>query len=253
MACALPKEVSVQVLDFLPDTSVLELAVASPSFNNTLPQGRMSGGGPWHYPEGTWQPAGLWRLLSLGCLRAELRRIPTVTLCCKIYFKDTSEVLEFLQGAKALAKDTVDGRVLFSIYSFNPRFTARFFSGGNMGDACEAWPYSRFFFNGIELTCHLEVRCFEDFEQDPIFGTVLEDVPSLYLDTAGWDLGHPCLQGLGLCGRPLASPTVKLMVSKDHIYEVHQLDATSPLISVVCKGEELPHFFGVTRLPEDPE
>ena len=239
---SLPKDVWVQCLDYLSDDSILELAVASPNFKCTLIESRRTGGGgPWRHPPGTWQPAGLWRVLNFSCLSVEMKSLPAVILHCDIEFKDPTEVSKFFHAAKTIASDTVDGRVMFSKFSFDPRESADLFSGfdDGAGNWCGATPNVPIVFKGVEMECCLEAQCF-DFELG-------QDLPSLHLGCACWD-DHPVLEGLGLCCRPLISPEVRLKVSWDTIYEEHLLDATSPLSTLVRAGEALPIFFGVGRM-----
>ena len=124
---ALNTELLVRVLDLASDVSVLELDVASPSLTRAVEECRRGsplGEGAWRHPPGKWEVCGLWRFLSLG----DLKKIPSVTLSCKVEFQNVTEALAFFKAAKHLAADTIDGQVTFNTCSFSGEDVAELYT-----------------------------------------------------------------------------------------------------------------------------
>ena len=196
-------DVLVQCLDFLPDASILELAVASPNFKCTLIESqRTGGGGPWRHPIGTWQPAGLWRALTWQRLKMELRTAPAVLLSCRVCFHDPEMVLKFLEAAKAFASETVDGSVVFHVTSFDPTEAARLsWKEEGYFHWCAALHSVVVLHHGLQMECTLEAHN-------------AEGVPRLHLGlkTENDTTDDERLQELGLClcCRLFQFPYVKL-------------------------------------------
>eukprot|EP00438_Fugacium_kawagutii_P011884 Skav219165 [mRNA] locus=scaffold648:263034:263732:- [translate_table: standard] len=218
------------VLHVLPDASVLRLAATCCSMKSAVEECRaMHHDGPWRHPPGPWEASGLWRLLGLG----DLKMIPMVTLCCEAEFQSVVEVLGFLKAAKDLAADTIDGQVVFNNFSFH----AAHLLWGDHDFTCErAAERVDFVFKGCQIECSLEVSYFAG----------ADEVPWIYPYVQHQRLPENPF----ICCNSLLSPQMRLRASLGNIY-FNDLDAGSPLTTLVRASMQLPMFLGVGAI--DPE
>ncbi|CAE7657231.1 aglC, partial [Symbiodinium pilosum] len=216
------------------DVFVMRLAVACRSLRKAVAQsGTTQLGGPWIQGPGTWQPAGLFQALGLEGL--ERLCLPAVTLMCEVAFKNTGEVLAFLDAARGLAADADDGHVFFSNFRFKVRDVEFMFSGYDDGDdcRCEAEPSIDMFVGDVHIQASLEALCNEeDPTGPPLFNlSVFQDPMPAIAET--------CVEMLG---SSLLLPDLRLVSYDGCICSDHGLDSTSPLLLHMRKGNPLPMF-----------
>eukprot|EP00931_Biecheleriopsis_adriatica_P106807 TRINITY_DN81187_c0_g1_i1.p1 TRINITY_DN81187_c0_g1~~TRINITY_DN81187_c0_g1_i1.p1 ORF type:complete len:263 (-),score=34.20 TRINITY_DN81187_c0_g1_i1:93-845(-) len=228
------KEMLLQVLYYLPDESVLSLAVTSGTMQREVSSQSCVArpGGPWRHPRGLWQPAGLWQHLGLKALASCLRNMPTVILCCEHSLRDAEEVSAFLDAAKGLAAETEDGTVFFNSCTFTAPDVSRLFSGADQEPDnawCCAQPSADIALGDVTLKCSVEALCFE------------VGMPALTL--------HACCEDIDLkfdvrCCSP-ELPSLRLVADEMGSRSDHELDSTSPLRRAVCANKPLAMLLGV--------
>ncbi|CAE7421360.1 aglC [Symbiodinium natans] len=222
-------EVIVHLLDVSSDSSALQLAAASHGLRKAVERCRgVACEGPWRHAAGAWEVAGLWRFLGLG----DLHRIPAVTLYCDMEFQHVGEVVKFLKAAKALASDTVDGRVTFSKFSFDPREMAELFDGEEDDFMTTSDQTADVVFNGCNMTCSVDAHS----EGGPW--------PTLNLWVHEKD-DEVVPQNVLMCSS-LLLPELRLCASCEDIEGTHMLDGESPLTELVRTGMPLPMLIGVS-------
>ena len=222
---SLSKGLLVHVLDLSSDASVLELAAASRAVKTEVEECSASASeGPWRHPAGTWKTSGLWKFLGLG----DLKKIPSVTLCCEVEFQNVSETLAFLRAARNLAADTIDDHVTFSKFSFELAHTLC--EPVNGVQFCRSCENVEIFFSGCRIKCFLEVMRFHS--EDPQIHLMVshEELPE-----------HPWVY----CNS-LQFPELRLRSSSGNIY-YDELEATHPLTKLVRERMPLLMFFRYLR------
>ncbi|CAE7258100.1 aglC [Symbiodinium natans] len=224
----------VDVLDLSCDGSVLELAAASKAMQSAVEACRwiapVCSRFPWRHLQGKLKLNGLWRYWGLGDLKRN--PIPFATLCCEIEFQNLAEVMAFLRAANHLAADTVDGQVTFvNKFAFEAGDVAHLYFGEDDGNGrwCSAGQ-TKVFFNGRPVECSIEAHRDEEEEVPWINVSVDHDLPM-----------NPMIS----CSS-LHLPELRMEASLGSVYDVHDLQAESPLTELVRASKPLPMFLGVT-------